>query len=57
MLSQATLLAMSVPAMLVLVAVAALLVGLIAWLLPRPDASLSVRRLGGDEPQDRRSTG
>ena len=57
MFSQATLLAMSVPTMLVLVAVAALLVGLIAWLLPRPDASLSVRRLGGDEPQDRRSTG
>ena len=56
MLSQATLLAMSVPSMLLLVAVVAVLVGLIAWLLPRPDASLSVRRLG-DEPHDRRSTG
>jgi len=56
MLSQATLLAMSVPSMLVLVAVVVLLVGLIAWLLPRPDASLSVRHLG-DEGADRRPTG
>ena len=51
-----TLLAMSVPSMLVLVAVAVVLVGLIAWLLPRPDSSLSVRRVG-DEPTDRRPTG
>jgi hypothetical protein len=58
MLSQAAvLLALSVPSMLLLVAVAVVLVGLIAWLLPRPDASLSVRRLGGDEPHDRRSPG
>ncbi len=50
-------LALSVPGMLVLVAVAAVLVGLIAWLLPRPDASLSIRHLGGDERPDRRSAG
>jgi hypothetical protein len=52
----AALLAMSVPTMLVLVAGAAVLVGAIAWLLPRPDASLSVRHLG-DEGADRRPSG
>ena len=57
MLSQAPLLALSVPGMLVLVAVVAAVVGVIAWLLPRPDSSLSVRRLGGDDQPDRRSSG
>jgi hypothetical protein len=52
----AALLAMSVPTMLVLVAAAVAVVGVIAWLLPRPDASLSVRHLG-DEGPDRRPTG
>jgi hypothetical protein len=56
MSSLAALLAMSVPAMLVLVAVAVVVVGIIAWLLPRPDASLSIRRVG-DEGTDRRSPG
>ena len=57
MLSQAPLLAMSVPSMLVLVGIVVVLVGLIAWLLPRPDASLSVRRLGAGDQQERRSGG
>jgi hypothetical protein len=51
MSSLAALLAMSVPAMLLLVAVAVVVVGIIAWLLPRPDASLSLRR-AGDESTD-----
>jgi hypothetical protein len=46
-------LAMSVSSMLLLVAVAVVLVGLIAWLLPRPDGSLTVRRIGSDDTPDR----
>lgn len=56
MSSVAALLAMSVPAMLVLVAVAVIVVGIIAWLLAQPDASLPIRRVG-DEGTDRRSSG
>ncbi len=46
-------LAMSVSSMLLLVAVVVALVGLIAWLSPRPGGSLTVRRVGSDDTPDR----
>jgi hypothetical protein len=49
-------LAMSVPGVLGLVVLTILLVGFIAWLLPRPDGSYPVRHLS-DDRTDRRSPG
>jgi hypothetical protein len=42
-------LAVSVPAMVLVVVLGVLAVGIIAWLLPRPDSSLIVRSSSPDD--------